>query len=201
MGELRRKGSTLHIQLLQDTSMLLAVHGLSLIAAAVRRTYRWRCVLHTEGLPAFPRRPADPLPTPYPLRTPDSLPWRCLALGTWNVEGLNSARKQLEIGSILHQASQHIIAVQESHESAASHIDVPGYIWVGHTRIDRRKGGVEFLVLHSLSPEIENFAQAQHIQRVCGFVSLATGGNGICTWGASTCRPFLRQRRSSSMQQ
>ena len=23
----------------------------------------------------------------------------------------------------------------------------------------------------------------QHIRRVCGFVSLATGGNGVCTWG------------------
>ena len=40
VGDLRRNGSEVHIQLLQDTSSLLAVHGLSLITAAVRRTYR-----------------------------------------------------------------------------------------------------------------------------------------------------------------
>ena len=164
VGDLRRNGSKVHIQLLQDTSSLLAVHGLSLITAAVRRTYRWRCVLHTEGLPAFPRRPADPLPTPYPLRTPDSLPWRCLALGTWNVEGLTSARKQFEIGSLLRQARQHIVAVQESHESAASHIDVPGNRWIDHPRVGRRKGGVGFLVLHFLSPEIEICTGAAHTE-------------------------------------
>ena len=54
---------------------------------------------------------------------------------------------QLEIGSILRQARQHIVAVQESHESAASHIDVPGYYWIGHPGIDRRKGVVGFIVL------------------------------------------------------
>ena len=85
-------------------SWTLAVHGLSLIGAAMRRTYRWHCVLHTDGLSAFPRRAADSLPTPYPLRTPDSLPKRCLALGTWIVEGLTCARKQLEIGGVLRQA-------------------------------------------------------------------------------------------------
>ena len=127
VGVLCRNGSKLHIRLPHHTSSPLAVHGLSLIAAAMRRTYRWRCVLHTQDLPAFPRRAADPLPMPFPLCTPDSLPWRCLALGTWNAEGLTSARKQLEIGAVLRQARQHIVAVQESHEAAASHIDVPGY--------------------------------------------------------------------------
>ena len=111
-----------------DTSRLLAVHGISLIAAAMRRAYRWRCVLHPEGLPAFSRRATD---TSIPLRSPDSLAWRRLALGTWNVEGLTGARKQLEIGGVLRQNRQHIIAIQESHEGGASHIDVPGYRWFG----------------------------------------------------------------------
>ena len=141
VGVLCRKGSKIHIRLPHHTSSLLTVHGLSLIAAAMRRTYRWRCVLHPDGLPAFPRRAADTLPTPYPLRTPDSLPWRCLALGTWNVEGLTGARKQLEIGGVLREARQHIVAVQESHEGVASHIDVPGYIWFGSRTVGRRKGG------------------------------------------------------------
>lgn len=162
VGMLCRNGSKLHIHLEHDTSSLLAVHGLSLIAAAMRRTYRWRCVLHTEGLPAFPRRATDPLPTPYPLRTPNSLPWRCLTLGTWNVEGLTGTRKQLEIGGVLRQARQHIVAVQESHESAASHIDVPGYRWFGNPRVGRRKGGVGFLVVNSLLPEIEECKGAAH---------------------------------------
>ncbi|CAL5226766.1 g9620 [Coccomyxa viridis] len=56
-------GSRIHIHLAPYTSRLLAVHGISLIAAAMRRAYRWRCVLHPEGLPAFPRRATDPLPT------------------------------------------------------------------------------------------------------------------------------------------
>ena len=155
VGVLCRNGSRLHIHLPHHTSSLLAIHGLSLIAAAMRRTYRWRCMLHTDGLPAFPRRAVDPLPTPYPLRTPDSLPWRCLALGTWNVEGLTSARKQLEIGGVLREARQHIVAIQESHEGAASHIDVHGYRWFGSPRVGRRKGGVGFLVLNALLPEVE----------------------------------------------
>ena len=82
VGVLCRNGTRIHVHLAQDTSRLLAVHGLSLIATAMRRTYRWRCVLHTEGLPAFPRRATEPLPMPIPLRTPDALPWRCLTLGT-----------------------------------------------------------------------------------------------------------------------
>ena len=128
----------------------------------MRRTYRWRCVLHTDGLPAFPRRAADPLPTPLPLRTPDSRPWGCLALGTWNVEGLTSERKQLEISAVLRQARQHIVAVQESHEGAASHIDVPGYSWFGSPRVGRRKGGVGFDVLNVLLPEVEVCTGAAH---------------------------------------
>ena len=112
VGVLCRNGSKVHIHLEHDTSSLLAVHELTLIAAAMRQTYRWRCVLHTEGLPAFPRRPTDPLPTPHPLRPPDSLPWRCLTLGTWNVEGLTGTR------------------------------NAPGYSWFGNPRVGRRKGGI-----------------------------------------------------------
>jgi hypothetical protein len=80
------------------------------------------------------------------------------------VEGLTSACKQLEIGSILRQARQHIVAVKESHESAASHISVPGYNWIGHPGIDKRKGGVGFLVLHSLLTEIEISTGAAHTE-------------------------------------
>ena len=88
VGVLCRNGSKVHIYLEHDTSSLLAVQGLSLIAAAMRRIYRWRCMLHTEGPPTFPKCPTDPLSTPHSLRAHDSQPWRCLTLGTWNVEGL-----------------------------------------------------------------------------------------------------------------
>ena len=164
VGVLCRNGSRVHLRLPHHTSSLLAVHGLGLITAAMRRTYRWRCVLHTDGLPAFPRRATPPLHTPFPLCAPDSLLWRCLALGTWNVEGLTSARKQLEIGGVLRQARQHIVAVQESHEAAASHIDVPGYRWFGSPRVGRRKGGVGFLVLNALLPEVEVCTGATHLE-------------------------------------
>ena len=68
VGVLCRNGSKIHIHPAPDISRLLAVHGISLIAAAMRRAYRWRCVLHPEGLPAFPRCATDPLPTSIPLR-------------------------------------------------------------------------------------------------------------------------------------
>ena len=196
VGVLCRNGSKVHIRLPHHTSSLLAVHGLSLVTAAMRRTYRWRCVLHTHGLPAFPRRAAHPLHTPFPLRAPDSLPWRCLALGTWNVEGLTSARKQLEIGGVLRQARQHIVAVQESHEAAASHIDVPGYRWFGSPRVGRRKGGVGFLVLNALLPEVEVCTGATHPESLWLCVA-GHRGNGACTWDACTCHLWLWQRRSS----
>ena len=60
------------------------------------------------------------------------------------------------------QARQHIVAVQESHEGAASHIDVPGYRWFGCPRVGRRKGGVGFLVLNALLPEVEVCTGATH---------------------------------------
>ena len=99
---------------------------------------------------------------PFPLRAPDNLPWRCLALGTWNVEGLTSARKKLEIGGVLRQARQHIAAFQESHEAAASHIDVPGYRWFSSPEIGKRKGGVGFLVLNAFLPEVEVCTATHH---------------------------------------
>ena len=70
--------------------------------------------------------------------------------------------KQLEIDGVLLQARQHILAVQESHESAASHIDLPGYRWLGNPGVGRRKGGIGFLVIISLLPEIEECKAAAH---------------------------------------
>ena len=76
-------------------------------------------------------------------------------IGTWNVEGLNSERKQHEIGSMLRDMGLHIVAVQESHEHAASVVAVPGFRWFGRPRTGRSKGGVGFLVTFALILELE----------------------------------------------
>ena len=83
-------------------------------------------------------------------------------MGTWNVEGLTGARRQLEIGGVLRQNRQHIVAIQESHEGGASHIDVPSYMWFGNPRVCRRKSGVGFLVLNTLLPKVEVCTGATH---------------------------------------
>ena len=40
--------------------------------------------------------------------------YRKFRLGSWNVQGLNCTRKQVEIGEILHKNSIDLLAVQES---------------------------------------------------------------------------------------
>ena len=44
----------------------------------------------------------------------------------------------------------------------ASHIDVPGHRWFGNPKVGRRKGGVGFLVVNSLSPEVDICTGAAH---------------------------------------
>ena len=62
----------------------------------------------------------------------------------------------------MRRARQHIVAVQELHEAAASHVDVPGYRWFGSPRVGKRKGGVGSLVLNALLPEVEVCTGATH---------------------------------------
>ena len=130
-------------------------------AAGMRCTYLCCSVWHMEGLPAFPRCVTNPLPTPTPIRTPSSLPYRCLTLGRWNVEGLTSAQKQLELGGVLRQNRQHAVVIKEAHEGAASHMYVPGYEWFGNPSVGSN-GGPGFLVLNSLQQEVEICRGATH---------------------------------------
>ena len=50
---------------------------------------------------------------------------------------------------------QHIVAIHESHEGSASHINVTCYRWFGHPRVGKRQGGVALIVANSLLLEVE----------------------------------------------
>ena len=79
--------------------------------------------------------------------------YRRFRLGSWNVQGLNSTRKQLELSDILVKNSIDILAIQESWEFLnKSCFKVPGYLWFGKPRckepeisnLKRGEGGVGF---------------------------------------------------------
>ena len=60
---------------------------------------------------------------------------RRFRLGSWNVQGLNCTRKQVEIGEILHKNNIDLLAVQESWEvTGKPKFLVPGYTWFGKPR-------------------------------------------------------------------
>jgi hypothetical protein len=170
-GVLRRKKTTVHLSLPRDVSVILAVHGVALISRALRKAYGWRCILHRSDEfcpPRDPRLIQRPLQQQQmPLRPP-SCSTSCpqLSIGTWNVEGLNSACKQQEIGCMLLSRGLHIVAVQESHERVSSCIAVPGFRWFGRPRIGRSKGGVGFLVSLALVPEVQIVDSVLHPESV-----------------------------------
>ena len=167
-GVICRRGTTIHIDLPVRASQMVVVHGVALVSRALKRAYGWRCVMHTNSqaqpVPLQPGALTSPHLQLQQRSPPPALHTSHLQLsvGTWNVEGLTSARKQLELASVLHAASVHIVAVQESHERVDTCIDVPRYRWFGRPRQQRRKGGVGFLVLESLVPEIEVIEDATH---------------------------------------
>lgn len=172
-GEMRRKKTAVHIALPRHVSTLIAVHGVVLASKALRRAYGWRCVLHRSGdfcPPRDPRLVRQPLQPnnlfPRPGPSPHTRPCMQLSIGTWNVEGLNSERKQHEIGNMLRDNGLHIVAVQESHEHATSVVAVPGFRWFGRPRKGRSKGGVGFLVSLALIPEIEICEDCSHPESV-----------------------------------
>ena len=146
-GVLRRKKTTVHLSLPRDVSVHFAVHGAALISRALRKAYGWRCVLHRSDEFRPPRDPRLILRPQQlqqmPLR-PSFSPTSCpqLFIGTWNVEGLNSACKQQKIGCMLLSRGLHIVAVQESHERLSSCIAVPGFRWFGRPCIGQSEGGV-----------------------------------------------------------
>ena len=66
--------------------------------------------------------------------------YRRFRLGSWNVQGLNSTRKQLELSEILVKNSIDILAVQESWEIVGKpSFRVPGYLWFGKPRCKEPK--------------------------------------------------------------
>ncbi len=103
-GVMRRKGTKLHLTLPRAAATLVAVHGVDLISRAMRREYGWRCVLHPDNLISPPSRCLQPMlhnrqiPKRY---ISQIVPWQSLCVGTWNLEGLNSARKQQEVACML----------------------------------------------------------------------------------------------------
>ena len=61
--------------------------------------------------------------------------YRRFRLGSWNVQGLNSTRKQLELSEILVKNSIDIFAIQESWEIVSKPcFRVLGYLWFGKPR-------------------------------------------------------------------
>ena len=81
--------------------------------------------------------------------------YRRFRLGSWNIQSLNSTRKQLELSEILEKNSIDILAIQESWEIVSkSSFRVPGYLWFGKPRckdpensnLKRGEGGVGFLI-------------------------------------------------------
>ena len=136
-GVMRRKGTKLHLTLPRAAATLVAVHGVDLISRAMRREYGWRCVLHPDNLISPPSRCLQPMlhNRRIPKRSISQIgPWQSLCVGTWNLEGLNSARKQQEVACMLHSLGLHIVGVQESHEDSRSVIQVPGFRWFGKPR-------------------------------------------------------------------
>ena len=84
-------------------------------------------------------------------------------MGTWNVQGLNSTRKQLELSEILEKNSIDILAIQESWAIVGKPcFRVPGYLWFGKPRckepensnLKREEGGVDFLIREGLQEVI-----------------------------------------------
>ena len=61
--------------------------------------------------------------------------YRRFRLGSWNVQGLNSTCKQLELSEILVKNSVDILAIQEFWEIVSKPcFRVPGYLWFGKPR-------------------------------------------------------------------
>ena len=82
-----------------------------------------------------------------------------LRVGSWNLSGLCSQRKQKEVSEVLNKLNLDIVAAQESWEREGSVIEVQGYKWLGKPRkiqnSKRGKGGVGFLIRECLLAEVE----------------------------------------------
>ena len=104
-------------------------------------------------------------------------------MGSWNIQGLNSTRKQLELSEILEKISIDILAVQESWEIVGKpSFRVPGYLWFGKPRckepensnLKRGEGGVGFLIREGLQEVINIIYDAEYKESI--WLKLSFGG-------------------------
>ena len=109
--------------------------------------------------------------------------YRRFRLGSWNVQGLNSTRKQLELSEILVKNSIDILAVQESWEIGDKpSFRVPGYLWFGkpickeseNSNLKRGEGGVGFLIREGLQEVISVIYDAEYKESI--WLKLSLGG-------------------------
>ena len=144
----------MHICMPHHTSSLLVIHGLNLIAPAMRHTYCCAACCSTHGLPAFPQHAAGSLPMLFSLPALDCLPGRCLALGTWSVEGLTNAPEKLEMESCRGLSST--LLQVKSHMRLLQHpcmcLGVKSLAALG---LVGGRGVVGFLILSALLPEVK----------------------------------------------
>ena len=124
---------------------------------------------------------------------------RKLRVGTWNLSGLCSERKQKEVGELLKVNNIDVVAGQESWEKEDSRINVDGYKWFGKPydvqNTEREGGGVVFLVRNCLVNEVEFVGEIKYAESVwmkvrgergrsalyIGCVYMPTDGSGIAT--------------------
>ena len=206
------EGDHIRIKLTKTACQILDKITVKVLSKYLRHTFNWRCVLdrvpgHSDRpphclpsqIPLYNRFGAlscmdddegscDVIKETISLSTCTfnkciTSKYRRFRLGSWNVQGLNSTRKQLELSEILVKNSIDILAIQESWEFLnKSCFKVPGYLWFGKPRckepeisnLKRGESGVGFLIREGLQEVIKVIHDAEYKESI--WLKLSLGG-------------------------
>ena len=206
------EGDHIRIKLTKTACQILDKITVKVLSKYLRHTFNWRCVLdcvpdHSDRpphclpsqIPLYNRFDAlscmdddegscDVVKKAVSLSTCTfnkciTSQYRRFKLGSWNIQGLNSTRKQLELSEILEKNSIDILAVWETWEIVSEPwFRVPGYLWFGKPRckdpensnLKRGEGGVGFLIREGLKEIINVIYDAEYKESI--WLKLSSGG-------------------------